>query len=219
MSTPATSAPVTGPVPGRRDRKKAETRLALRSAAVRLALEHGYEQLTVEAITDAADVSVRTFFNYFASKDEALLGPDPAEIEAMVGALLARPADESPLTALGAVFDGMADAFAEKQDLWRDRMQVVRENPELWPRLFAGFATFERSMARAVAARTGSNPDDDLYPGIVAAAVVGTIRVTIAHWRAQVGTASLQEGFASAFALLAAGLDTPRCLPPPSGTA
>jgi len=69
MSSPATV--------GRRDRKKAETREALRWAALRLALEHGYEQLTVEAITEAADVSVRTFFNYFNLQRRRAVRPRP----------------------------------------------------------------------------------------------------------------------------------------------
>jgi AcrR family transcriptional regulator len=194
---------------GRRDRKKTATRDALRSAALRLALEHGYEQLTVEAITEAADVSVRTFFNYFTSKDDALLGPDPDRAAALAQGLIARPVDEPPVVALRAVFEQLAQSVAERAPLWQARMQLVRANPQLWPRLYAGFTDFERSVTVAVAARTGSDPDADLYPGVVAAAAVGAMRMAVAHWRAGGESASLPALVMSAFDVLAAGLLAP----------
>jgi AcrR family transcriptional regulator len=208
----STSAPL-----GRRDRKKSATREALRQAALRLALEHGYEQLTVEAITDAADVSVRTFFNYFTSKDDALLGPDPDRAAALADGLLARPAAEPPVMALRAVFEELAGSFAERQPLWQARMELVRANPQLWPRLHAGFNDFERSVAEAVASRTGCDPDADLYPGVVAAAAVGAMRVAVAQWRAGGESASLPALVMSAFDVLAAGLLPPGPVPPAAG--
>src|SRR5947209_3085559 len=67
---------MSAPSVGLRERKKVATRQALHEAAVRLAVEHGLDRLTVEAIADAADVSRRTFSNYFANKEEALLWSD-----------------------------------------------------------------------------------------------------------------------------------------------
>lgn len=198
---------------GRRDRKKLQTREALRGAAIRLALEHGYQALTVEAITEAADVSVRTFFNYFASKDEALLGADPQHAEELAAALAARPAEESPLTALRAVFAELADTFTDREALWQARMELLRANPQLWPRMFAAFSAFERSLAGAIAARTGCDAETDIYPGLVAAAVVGATRVSLAHWRAGGEQAPLADLLENAFGMLAAGL------PPPTGHA
>jgi AcrR family transcriptional regulator len=197
----STSAPA-----GRRDRKKAETREALRWAALQLALEHGYEQLTVEAITEAADVSLRTFFNYFSSKDDALLGPDPARAASLAAGLADRPAGEPPVAALRAVFGELAESFAERQPMWQARMELLRANPQLWPQMHAGFSSFERTLTEAVAARTGCDPTVDLYPGVVAAAAVGAMRVAVAHWRAAGESASLPALVVAAFDVLAAGL-------------
>ena len=194
---------------GRRDRKKAETREALRWAALRLALEHGYEQLTVEAITETADVSVRTFFNYFTAKDDALFAPDPDGAEALAVELAARPNGEPPVAALRAVFGQLAESFVEREPMWQARMELVRANPQLWPRMFAGFTAFERVLTEAVAARTGGDPDVDLYPGVVAAAVVGAMRVAMAHWRAASDQASLPDLLTAAFDVLANGLTAP----------
>lgn len=194
---------------GRRERKKVRTREALQDAALRLALEHGYEQLTVEAITDAVDVSVRTFFNYFGSKDDVLLSPDPQRVADLVAALAARPRDEAPVAALREVFGELADGFTSREPLWQARMALVRANPQLWPRLLAAFAEFERNVAEAIAARVGRDAERDLYPGVVATAVVGAMRVAVAHWRAGGPATSLRRLFDDAFDVLATGLVPP----------
>lgn len=206
--SPTTTTAAHAPVASRRDRKKSETRDALRAAALRLALEHGYDQLTVEAITAEADVSLRTFFNYFSSKDDALLAPDVDRAAELARALVARPAAEPPVVALRAVFLGLADLLEERQPLWQARNALLRANPHLWPRMAAGFVAFERSLAEAVAARTGTDPDRDLYPGVVAASVVGALRAALAQWRTA-DAASLPALLSDAFDVLAGGLSLP----------
>src|SRR5579862_6721191 len=76
---------------GRRDRKKNATRRALREAALQLVAERGFAHVTVEDIAQAADVATRTFFNYFPSKESAIIGADPERIAAIRQSLLARP--------------------------------------------------------------------------------------------------------------------------------
>src|SRR5258708_2644444 len=73
------------------ERKRREPRRALIDAAQRLAGERGPDQVTVEEIADAADVSVRTFFNYFQAKEDAMVGMDPAMLDAVGAAVLERP--------------------------------------------------------------------------------------------------------------------------------
>lgn len=197
---------MTAPTTGRRDRKKSQTRQGLRDAALRLALAHGYDNLTVEAITEATDVSTRTFFNYFSSKDDALLGPDPDRAAEFAQALDTRPADEPPVAALRATLTELAGSFTGSEALWQARMALVRANPQLWPAMVAGFTAFERTLTEAVAARTGCDPQTDLYPGVVAAATMGAVRMAVAHWRAGSGNAPLPDLLTEAFDILAAGL-------------
>src|SRR5580693_2832809 len=87
---------------GRRDRKKHATRQALRKAALELVAERGFAHVTVEDIAQAADVATRTFFNYFPSKESAVIGADPDRAAQMRVNLIARPSDESPIAALRA---------------------------------------------------------------------------------------------------------------------
>src|ERR1700754_3127877 len=91
---------MTEPPAGRRERKKAATRQAIADAALRLFLEHGYDQVSIRDIADAADVSTTTLFKHFTGK-EALVFDEEADREAeLVGAVRDRPAGTRILDAL-----------------------------------------------------------------------------------------------------------------------
>src|SRR5918911_5749347 len=97
---------------GLRERKKLATRQALHQAAVSIAVERGLERLTVEAIADAADVSRRTFSNYFANKEEALLWSDRVRMDRFLELVAARPQDEPPWQAMSAAALELVDGNA-----------------------------------------------------------------------------------------------------------
>src|SRR5690242_5924684 len=82
--------------PSRRDRKRAATQEALHAAALRLFAERGYAATTVTDITDAVDVSERTFFRYFPTKEDVLLHDLREMRTRLAEALVGRPADEPP---------------------------------------------------------------------------------------------------------------------------
>ena len=196
-------------VPGLRERKKAATRRALQQAALRLVAERGLDKVTVEEIAAAADVAPRTFFNYFSTKEEALLGRDPDKQAAFVAALAARPAEESPLTAMHVVLLAQADDMASRVDDWQLRMRLVHDYPQLLPSHLAGFAEGERAMAEAVAARIGVPREESLYPDLVAAVAISAMRTAMARWRTTDGSRPLADHIDEAFRLLSAGLPVP----------
>ena len=162
---------------GLRERKKAQTRRALTAAAIRLSTERGSpDRVTVEEISEAADVSPRTFFNYFSSKEDAILGVDPERRTELRAELELRPADEAPVEALRAALLSTAEGIDENAELWAQRLQLVREHPSLSAGYVASFADFERGMVEAMAARLGLDPDADLYPAIVVATALTIMR-------------------------------------------
>ncbi|MEV1291069.1 TetR family transcriptional regulator [Pseudonocardia sp. NPDC049635] len=166
--------------PGRRERKKAATRTALAAAALRLCSEHGLEHVTVEQIADAADVAPRTFFNYFTSKEEAVVAGNATSTDVLVEAFAARPADEPvPESLRHALHAVVADPQHRERVL---RMRVLRGHPTLLAHQLAAFVAQERALAEAVVARTGADPARDLYPMLVAAAAVTGLRVAVQHW-------------------------------------
>src|SRR5215472_14450962 len=88
----------------RRERKKRQTRDALIHEALKLFDAKGYEQTAVREITDAVDVSERTFFRYFANKEDLALSFVRDSADALLETLIARPPEEEPLTALRRAF-------------------------------------------------------------------------------------------------------------------
>jgi AcrR family transcriptional regulator len=164
--------------PGLRERKKQATREALRLAALRLAVQKGWEQVRVEDIAAEAGVSARTFNNYFASKEAALLATAYDRAVRMQAALAARPADE-PLWP--AVINALVHSFAtEAVDLRQARR--VTPTPTLAAEQLKAIAVIERALAEGVARRIGTDVEHDLYPRLVAAAVLSATRVALEHW-------------------------------------
>src|SRR4051794_258404 len=144
---------------GLRDRKKLATRLALHEAALRLVTEQGLDGVSIDDIAARAGVSPRTFFNYFPSKDDAVVGLDPALAQRQAEALRGRPAGESARSALRAVQAAQAAEMAREPELWPLRLRAIDAHPVLIARLHAAFGESERALAGAIAERTGTQVD------------------------------------------------------------
>lgn len=187
--------PVDG-LPSRRDRKKSATRHALRWAALDLVAERGYAHVTVEEIAEAADVSTRTFFNYFSSKEDAVVGQDPELLLALRADVLGRPADESAFEALQAVLRrhvahialdaggvaGENDAARVAPAEWARRIKAVHADPQLRAAFVTQMAMLERTLAEAVATRLGCDVESDPFPALLAAASMAACRVAVMYW-------------------------------------
>ena len=168
--------------PSRRERKKNATRDAIHAAAVALTEELGLAAVTVEAITERADVAPRTFFNHFPSKVHAVLGKDPDRTARVRAALEGRAADEAPLMMLrNVLFEEFLPPEATAEKMLR-HFRLVRSEPILLSTLHAEFEETERAMVSAVAARTGLQADKDLYPALVVSVSVNAMRVAIMRW-------------------------------------
>ncbi|MFF2142386.1 TetR family transcriptional regulator [Kitasatospora sp. NPDC058190] len=196
--------------PGLRERKKAATREALSWAALRLAAERGLENVRVEDIAAAAGVSPRTYNNYFSSKAEAIVFRHRNRILRAAEALRARPAEEplwEALTqALVEPFDG---AEAEPDQRWIAAIRLLLREPSLQAELSRGGARTRAELTAAVAARTGTDADRDLYPKLVAATALSALQVANEHYLTADPVVPFKPLFAEALRQLAAGLPDP----------
>lgn len=172
-----------GTTVGLRERKKAETRQAIHKATMRLAVERGLDHVTVDDIVEAANVSRRTFSNYFGNKEDALLYGEEQRIRSLVRAVRERPAGESGWQALrGAVRDELEDV-GEPDREWAVRTLLTRRHPALLARQLANHAELERELVQAICDREGSGePGADLKRRIMAAAFLVALRIATNIW-------------------------------------
>lgn len=184
--------------PGLRERKKQRTRGALLRAALELFVSRGYEGTTVDDITEAVDVSQRTFFRYFASKEEAAFAVHDLVQSHFVAALRERPAHEAPLEALRRAvldsWDTIGEAIEETMpvELYMRTYQLIESTPALLAVHLRRSTETEEEIARVIAGREGLDVDADPRPRVAVAAFAGVMRVTGRMWGA-VGDTSIES--------------------------
>jgi AcrR family transcriptional regulator len=171
-----------------RERKKQRTRDALLRAAVELFATRGYERTTVDDIAEAVDVSQRTFFRYFAGKEEAALALQELAAARFVEAVRERPADEAPMEALRqAVLEGW-DTLHEvieavvPVELYLRMYRVIESTPVLLAAHLRHNEEIEDTIARVLAGREGLDADADPRPRLAVAVFGGVMRVTERQW-------------------------------------
>jgi AcrR family transcriptional regulator len=171
---------------GLRERKKLATRAALGQAAWQLTIERGYAHTRVEDIAAAAGVSARTFSNYFSSKEEALLSVGEDRGARMVAALRRRPDGES-------LWEALAHAVSEQFAAAQRRLH----------------SAIEAALTAAIGERTGTDPERDLYPRLVASVVVSATQTAFDHWRTSESGTPFPEVLQEVLQQVAAGLPAP----------
>ncbi|MGW1025644.1 acyl-CoA-like ligand-binding transcription factor [Streptomyces sp. NPDC002577] len=193
---------------GIRERKKQQTREALHRAAIHLYVERGPDSVTVNDICAAAGVSRRTFFNYFESKDDAVLDMNEERSGgSLAERIAARPAEEDPLQAVHqAIRAGIRHLL--EHPTWRERQQLVRQYPRLVPMAVANNRRTQASIAEGVARRTGLQADD-LYPRALAGAAHGVTRAALAQWNPEDPGSELLAIVDTSFEMAASGFPAP----------
>lgn len=160
---------------GLREQKKQATREALSSAALELALEHGPDNVRVDDIAEAAGVSPRTYNNYFASREQAIVAAVTAERDSRVAAAVVARSD-SPLSE--AVTEAIVEQFTGQNTVGPDTMLMITNHPPLREAFLGTAAMMEPPLARAIGDRVLSA---DLA-AVLAACVAAAVRVALSRW-------------------------------------
>ncbi|MDI9834532.1 MULTISPECIES: TetR family transcriptional regulator [unclassified Streptomyces] len=171
-----------------RERKKQRTREALLRTALELFTTRGYEDTTVDDIAGAVDVSQRTFFRYFAGKEEAALALQEMTETHFLRAVRDRPPHEAPMEALRqAVLDSW-DSLSEvvesvaPVEVFLRMYQVIESTPVLLAAHLRRSLETEEAIARVLAEREGVDIDADPRPRLAVAVFGGVMRLTERCW-------------------------------------
>ena len=165
--------------PGLRQRKLQETRERLTRGAMALFLERGFEATTIDDIAASADVSRRSFFHYFASKEDVVAAWQEGAASALVAEIVARPAGESMLTAAENAIAAALKRIDPAEAAAMSRLK--RDNPALQARDQLKYEKLERALAKGLAQRARTKADR-LKARLVAMIATGAMRVGGESW-------------------------------------
>ena len=161
---------------GLRERKKRATREAILDAARRLFVERGFDAVTVAEVAAAADVSEKTVFNHFATKEDLVTAGGEERRAALIEAIKARPPGTSVMEPFRALSLELLDAVArgETEELLAVP-RMVRESKALQERLFLGWEREAAELTPVIAEAAGA-AEDDIVPAVVARTLAWTHR-------------------------------------------
>ena len=184
----------------RRDRKKKKTQEALEATAWRLFQRKGYDQTTIEDITEAVDVSTRTFFRYFDSKEAVLFGNWRSNLPIVSELILSRPPEEPPAVALHEASKELVELYMAERSkvLMRKKLAATSKYIGDYERNVV-FAALEDTITEALAQRLNLDPETDLLPSLYAAVAVGVFYAAKMVWLANDGQVSMHDLLEQAF--------------------
>jgi AcrR family transcriptional regulator len=175
-------------------------------------MQRGWENVTVENIAAAANVSPRTFRNYFSTKAEAVAAGHLERMLRIADGLRTRPADEDIWT---AITNSVAEEFepprqksesAADAKKWLERIRFLFTEPAIRGEVLKAAAVAQIALAKAIVRRTGGKQMNDLYPQLASAVVIAVVGVVQERWLHDGPTGSIIPLLRSAFAQIAAGL-------------
>ncbi|MFI1483467.1 TetR/AcrR family transcriptional regulator [Streptomyces sp. NPDC020747] len=187
--------------PGLRELKKQRTRDALVRAALELFTTQGYERTTVDEIVEAVDVSQRTFFRYFAGKEDVAFAVQEMTESHFVEAVRGRPSHEAPLEALRRAVMANWDTIGEAieavipLELHMRAFQLIESTPALLAVHLRRQEGLEEELARVIAEREGLDVDTDPRPRVAMAVFGGVMRLSSRLWSAgeDISVAAMRE--------------------------
>jgi AcrR family transcriptional regulator len=174
---------------GLRERKKQQTRELLAETARRLFTERGFERVSVAEIARAADVSEKTVFNYFPTKEDLVYWRLESFEEELLETIRSRAAGESVLAAFGRFVRQPRGMLGQYDPEARERLaaltRMIVESPSLLAREQQIFEGYTASLAALIAEQSGAGPSD-VEPWVAANAMMGVHRRLIDYTRGRI---------------------------------
>jgi AcrR family transcriptional regulator len=164
-----------------REHRRRRSEIAVERAALDLFLQKGFNSTTVDEIADEVDISRRTFFRYFESKEGVVFSNVNHDMNALETILASRSPDEPPLVALRESLIEFADYLEDRRDIMRARFELVSKNPELQARGAQIREEWTGLVERALGRHTGL-AEPDVRTRLLAAVGVTALRIAVQDW-------------------------------------
>lgn len=195
--------------PGLRERKKRRTRDRIEAVALELFMGEGFDATTVEDIAGAADIAPRTFFHYFATKEDVVLADYADRLRRLLEHLADRPDDEPSWESLRQAFRSVAAAESEHREAMAPRLRIMADAPTVTARSLLLQSGWEQDLAAVLALRGAPSDADQPTPELLAAAALAAMRASVQQWLRD-PSIDLPDRLDRCFDLLGAGLDRQR---------
>lgn len=192
---------------GLRERKKRTTSEALVRSALRQFATRGFERVTVEDIAGACDVSPRTFFRYFASKEDVLFADGDGQRSHVIDVLAAQPPDVSPLEAMQAAVRELARDYEAQREAVLLRHRIVASTPSLRSHVAERLHGWESAVIEELRRSGRADGMDELSLRLMVAATTSALCVSIDLWAEGGAEGDLGTVLADALEKLGSGLD------------
>lgn len=176
-------------LPAPRARRRVRTKLLIQGEALRLFAQHGYEQTTIEQIAEAADISPRTYFRYFPTKEDVVVWDErDAETADLLAAQVgAGPVAQTLFAITRATLEG---PYTDDPERLLARLRVSASVPAIRAR----YLELTRTAAEQIASTMASDPDDEhetLRLRVTAAAIIEIAEVALDQWQKDDGKTDL----------------------------
>jgi AcrR family transcriptional regulator len=192
--------------PGLRQRKQQRIRQQLTDAAFRLFTTRGFDATSIDDIVDTVEVSRRTFFRYFGSKEQVVLAWLDQMGKDLRAELARRHADAHAFTALRKVLTTLAQQYAANRKRTFAIAKLIKETPPIRAHHREKLASWERGFAEELAARFGAHPNREMLPRLIASIGVNTLQIAVETWVAGAGRGNLGAMVDEAFSIVEHGL-------------
>jgi AcrR family transcriptional regulator len=169
-----------GPI-GLRERKKLQTRQSLLAVSKALFEARGYEHVTVAEIADAANISVKTFFSYFRSKEDLAFADERQLLDQILDAVRSRPGGSSPADAVGKMLGLLLADEDEGLEGLAGYHRMVDDSPALHSRLLRMWESYEDELSEVLAAEFSRSADGPAKARLTACLLIAMVRSFTSH--------------------------------------
>jgi len=198
-------APQAGPAEvkeGLREKRKRQLKRELSQHAIQLFTQKGFEETTIDEIVDPLAVSKRTFFRYFATKEDLVFAWYEELTGELVRALEARPKAEAPFESVCEALLSLLHYYDENPKWALTMTRLAKATPTLVGKSFEKRSIWERELAKALGKRLPNAPARELTARVTVAAALAAFTCGIDEWTDSRGKANIRACLDRAFSVV-----------------